>query len=180
LGVGAGWKEEEFSALGISARERGRRTDEALEAMRRLWAGGPATYEGRYYSFADATLGTSPQTEGGPPILVGGYSDAALRRALHFGEKWGGFMDSPERIREVRERLERLSEGEGRDSRELDVLTTFRIEVPSREPADSAERVASELVRLGEAGVDLCVLAISPTRSEALSWVAEEVAPRLR
>ena len=54
LGVGAGWNEEEFSALGISARERGRRTDEALEAMRRLWAGGPATYEGRYYSFANA------------------------------------------------------------------------------------------------------------------------------
>jgi probable F420-dependent oxidoreductase len=180
LGVGVGWNEEEFSALGMSVRERGRRTDEALEAMKQLWAGGPATYEGRHYSFTDATLGTSPQTEGGPPILVGGYSDAALRRALHFGEKWGGFMDSPERIREVRERLERLSEGEGRYSRELEVLTTFRIEVPSREPADSAERVASELVRLGEAGVDLCVLAISPTRSETLCWVAEEVAPRLR
>jgi alkanesulfonate monooxygenase SsuD/methylene tetrahydromethanopterin reductase-like flavin-dependent oxidoreductase (luciferase family) len=44
LGVGVGWNEEEISALGISARERGRRTDEALEAMRRLWAGGPATY----------------------------------------------------------------------------------------------------------------------------------------
>jgi len=89
LGVGVGWNEEEFSALGTSIRERGRRTDEALEAMKRLWAGGPAAYEGRYYSFAGATLGTSPETEGGPPILVGGYSDAALRRALRFGKKWG-------------------------------------------------------------------------------------------
>ncbi|MBV9455764.1 MAG: LLM class flavin-dependent oxidoreductase [Rubrobacter sp.] len=43
LGVGVGWNEEEYSALGISASERGRRTDEALKAMRRLWAGGPAT-----------------------------------------------------------------------------------------------------------------------------------------
>ena len=50
--------------------------------MGRLWAGGPATYEGRYYSFADATLGTYPATKGGPPILVGGYSDAALRNCF--------------------------------------------------------------------------------------------------
>jgi probable F420-dependent oxidoreductase len=179
LGVGAGWNEEEFSALGISVRERGRRTDEVLEAMRRLWAEGSATYEGCYYYFTDATLGTSPQTEGGPPILVGGYSDAALRRALRFGEKWGGFMDSPERIREVRERLNRLAEGTGRDPRELEIVTTFRIEVPSPETEGSAERVAGELLELREAGVDLCVLAISLTWPETLSWVAEEVAPRV-
>jgi len=180
LGVGVGWNEEEFSALSISARERGRRTDEALEAMGRLWAGGGATYEGRYYSFADATLGTSPATEGGPPILVGGYSDAALRRALRFGEKWGGFMDSPERIREVRERLNRLAEGVGRDPGELEIVTTFRLRVPTPETEDSAERVAGELLQLGEAGVDLSVLAISPMRPETLAWVAEGVAPRLR
>jgi probable F420-dependent oxidoreductase len=180
LGVGAGWNEEEFLALGISVRERGRRTDEALEAMKRLWAGGPATYEGRYYSFAGAMLGTAPETEGGPPILVGGYSDAALRRALRFGEKWGGFMDSPERIREVRERLEHLAEGAGRDPQELEIVTTFRLRAASVGTEDPAERVAGELLRLGEAGVDLCVLAVSPSTPESLSWVAEEVAPRVR
>jgi alkanesulfonate monooxygenase SsuD/methylene tetrahydromethanopterin reductase-like flavin-dependent oxidoreductase (luciferase family) len=166
LGVGAGWNEEEFSALGISVHERGRRTDEVLLAMRRLWAGGPATYN-------------APRTEGGPPILVGGYSDAALRRALRFGEKWGGFSDSPERIREVRERLERLSEEVGRAPRELEVVTTCRIEVPTPDTEDLSERVAGELMWLREAGVDLCVLAIWPTRPETLSWVAQEVAPQL-
>lgn len=179
LGVGAGWNEEEFSALGISARERGRRTDEILEAMKQLWAVGPATYEGRYYSFEGATLGTSPETDGGPPIMVGGYSDAALRRALRFGEKWGGFMDSPERIREVRERLDHLAGGAERNPRELEIATTFRIQAPISETKDSAERVAGELLQLKEAGVNLCVLAISPTRPETLSWVAGEVRPRL-
>ena len=89
-------------------------------------------------------------------------------------------MDSPERIREVRERLNRLAEGAGRDPRELEIVTTFRLRVPTPETEGSAERVAGELVQLGEAGVDLCVLAISPTRPETLSWVSEEVAPRLR
>ena len=114
-------------------------------------------------------------------MLVGGYSDAALRRALRFGEKWGGFTDSPERIREVRERLNRLAEGAGLvGPRELEIVTTFRLRVPTPEMEASAERVAGELLQLGEAGVDLCVLAISPTRPETLSWVAKEVAPRLR
>jgi probable F420-dependent oxidoreductase len=179
LGVGVGWNEEEFSALGTSIRERGRRTDEALEAMKRLWAGGPATYEGRHYSFTGATLGTAPKTEGGPPILVGGYSDAALRRALRFGKKWGGFIDSPERIREVRQRLNRMAEGVERDPGELEIVTTFRMRVSTPETEDLVERVAGELLQLGEAGVDLCVLAVSPSTPETLSWVAEEVAPRV-
>lgn len=178
LGVGVGWNEEEFSALGISPSERGRRTDEALEAMRCLWAGGPVTYEGRYYSFADVTLGTSPETKGGPAILVGGYSDAALQRALRFGEKWGGFMDSPERIREVRGRLNRLAEGAGRNLRKLEILTTFRLDAPTL-TEDVAERVSRELRQLKEAGVDLCVLTISPMQPETLQWVAEEVAPQI-
>jgi alkanesulfonate monooxygenase SsuD/methylene tetrahydromethanopterin reductase-like flavin-dependent oxidoreductase (luciferase family) len=86
-------------------------------------------------------------------------------------------MDSPERIREVRERLEGLSEGAGRDPRELEIVTTFRIEVMSPETEGSVERFAGDLLRLEEAGVDLCVLAISPTWPETLSWVAEEVGP---
>ena len=101
---------------------------------------------------------------------MGGYSDAALRQALHFGEKWGDFIDSPERIREVRERLKRLAERAGRDPRELEIVTTFRIERSTLDKKEaSAERVAGELLGLREAGVDLRVLAISPMRSETLS-----------
>jgi hypothetical protein len=58
-------------------------------------------------------------------------------------------------------------------------VTTFRIRAPIPETEDSAEQVAGELFQLREAGVDLCVLAISPRRVETLSWVAEVVAPRL-
>jgi alkanesulfonate monooxygenase SsuD/methylene tetrahydromethanopterin reductase-like flavin-dependent oxidoreductase (luciferase family) len=167
--------------LGISAREQGRRTNKALEAIRQLWVGGPATYKGCYHSFAGATLGTSPETEGGPPTRIGGYSDAALWRALRFGEKWGGFMDSPEQIRTVRERLKHLAEVPGPTGpRELEIVTTFRLRAPTPETEDSAERVARELVQLEEAGVDLCILAITPTWPETLCWVAEEVVPRVR
>jgi hypothetical protein len=58
-------------------------------------------------------------------------------------------------------------------------VTTFRLRVPTPQTEDLAERVAGELLQLGEAGVDLCVLAVSPSTPETLSWVAEEVAPRV-
>jgi hypothetical protein len=58
-------------------------------------------------------------------------------------------------------------------------VTTFRIEAPSSETEDSPERIVGKLLELREAGVDLCVLAVSPTRPETLSWVAEAVVPRL-
>ena len=89
-------------------------------------------------------------------------------------------MDSPGRIREVRERLKRLSEGVGRDPGEIEIVTTFRLGAPTQETEDSAERVSGELLQLREAGVDVCVLTITPMSPEALSWVAEEVAPGLR
>lgn len=175
LGVGAGWNEGEFAATGTSPCERGARTDEALEVLTRLWSGGPASYAGRFYSVEDADLGTDPLTEGGPPILVGGKSDAALRRALRFANGWNGFGDTPEQILDVRERLARMSENLGRDSETLEISTVHRVERPGN---GTAETIVDELGRLAGAGVELCVLSISPADPESLAWVAEEVAPR--
>ncbi len=92
----------------------------------------------------------------------------------------GGFIDSPKRIREVRQRLNRLAVGVERDPGELEIGTTFRLRVSTSETEDLAERVAGELLQRGESGVDLCVLAVSPTTPETLSWIAEEVVPRVR
>jgi probable F420-dependent oxidoreductase len=178
LGVGVGWSEEEFAAVGIPRRQRGRCTDEGLEAMKALWGEESASYAGRFFSFEDTTLGTAPRTSGGPPILVGGYSDGALKRALRFGDAWGGFMDSPGRIVEVRERLTRFGKKMGPEPREVGLVTTYRLTAPPKlKEGESAEDAAEELGRLAEAGVGLCVLAVSPTTPDTLSWAAEEVAP---
>ena len=82
LGVGAGWMREEFATLGIDPAERGARTDEHIEVLRTLWTQDPASFDGRFTSFDGIVLATTPRTEGGPPIWVGGNTDAGLRRAL--------------------------------------------------------------------------------------------------
>ena len=172
LGVGVGWNEKEFEALGMSKKERGRRTDEGLQVLEQFWSGQETSYEGRFYSFEDAEIGLKPQTPGGPPVLVGGYSEAAFERAVRFGAGWMGFKDDPEKITEVRERLIRLGKEMKRDLAELEVGTTLNVE---RRDANS---VADELVRLSDAGATFCALSLPTTNPETLAWAAEEIFPQ--
>ncbi|WP_370617777.1 LLM class F420-dependent oxidoreductase [Mumia sp. Pv 4-285] len=87
LGIGVGHVRGEFDALGVPFDERGRRTDEYLEAMRVLWEQDCATYQGRWVSFRDVCPLTRPVQQ--PlPILVGGDGPRSMRRALQHGAGW--------------------------------------------------------------------------------------------
>jgi probable F420-dependent oxidoreductase len=122
LGVGAGWLEEEFEALGspdFSA--RGAVTDEWITIFKQLWSQSPATFDGRFYQYRDIRCEPFPVQTPHPPIWVGGHSRAALRRTARHGDGWhpvGAVAASPLPPQELRghlESLKRLTEAEGRD-----------------------------------------------------------------
>ena len=79
LGVGVGWNQEEFEALGIPHRERGRRMNELLEAITALWAGDHVSYEGQFYRFRDLTIEPKPLQRPHPPIWIGGGTQPSER-----------------------------------------------------------------------------------------------------
>jgi probable F420-dependent oxidoreductase len=85
LGVGVGWLKEEFEALGVPFERRGARTDEYLAAMRALWAGDNVSFDGEFTRFANVTSRPHP-VDGAVPIVVGGHTDAAARRAGRLGD----------------------------------------------------------------------------------------------
>lgn len=85
LGVGAGWLAEEFDALGVPFAHRGRRLDEYIAAMRALWTDDKATFHGEFTSFTDCISRPRP-VNGTVPIVVGGHSHAAARRAGRIGD----------------------------------------------------------------------------------------------
>lgn len=85
LGVGVGWLQEEFAALGVPFAERGARTDEYIKAMRVLWSADSPTFKGRFVDFADAYCRPQPVNKS-VPIIVGGHSEAAARRAGRLGD----------------------------------------------------------------------------------------------
>lgn len=85
LGIGVGWLEEEFDAIGVPFAQRGRRTDDYVAAMRSLWSDDEASYHSEFVDFTDCVLRPRP-TEGRIPVHVGGHTDAAARRAGRLGD----------------------------------------------------------------------------------------------
>jgi len=97
LGVGVGGEDRhEFTVCQVDPATRGKRTDESLEALRLLARGGPVTMHGTFIDFESAVVTPAPLPP--VPILVGGRSDAALRRAARYGDGWLGLWVSPQRF----------------------------------------------------------------------------------
>src|SRR6266850_2562724 len=90
LGLGAGYAPEEFSAFGISIKERGRRLEESAALLHRLWTEEHVSHEGRYYRVTDVTLGPRPVQQPRPPIWFAGWVEPAIRRAARLGDAWLG------------------------------------------------------------------------------------------
>jgi probable F420-dependent oxidoreductase len=109
LGIGAGYLHQEFAALGIPFNERGARTDEAIDVMRALWTQKNPSFDGRFTQFANIDAEPRPVQTGGPPIVVGGTSDAALKRAIRSAQGWYGFALNVEQTADVLERLKQLA-----------------------------------------------------------------------
>lgn len=194
LGVGTGWNPDEFAALGMPVRERGARTDDHLAAAELLWsASRPADFAGRFTRLRGARLGVPPVTPGGPPVWVGGQSDAALRRALRFGAGWYGSGADAADVEDVHRRLRALADEPSAAERLTLASAQFltppgipqAIEPPGRplggRGAD-AVAVADDLARLAEAGLSACTLWLpieAAHMDRAMEWIATEVAPRL-
>jgi probable F420-dependent oxidoreductase len=110
LGVGVGGEGgQDFEAVGVDPRERGARTDEAMLALRELFAGPDASFSGRFFSFEGVTI--EPLRPGGPPLWVGGRSAAAKRRAGRLGDGWMPIWVSPESFAAGLEEVRRHAAG---------------------------------------------------------------------
>jgi probable F420-dependent oxidoreductase len=101
LGVGAGWAEGEFAALGVPYRERGAITDEHLAAIKTLWMHENAGFEGKHVSFRKVRTEPRPFRRPHPPVWVGGSSPPALRRAALLGDAWHPSSVSADWLTEV-------------------------------------------------------------------------------
>ena len=93
LGVGIGYRPEEFAGLGIPRQQRGGRANEGLEIIRRLWEGETVTYHGKYFEIENARLSPEPVQQPRPPIWVGGFSEPAVKRAARYGDGYIGSGD---------------------------------------------------------------------------------------
>jgi probable F420-dependent oxidoreductase len=151
LALGTGWLREEFEALGVPFEGRSRRLREMVDALRELWSRGRAAAEGREVRFPEVVCEPRPLQRGGPPLWVGGTSEAALRRAAEFGDGWHAVGSRPEMLAAGRKRLAELALAAGRRAERLNFSTSAGL------PADPA-RALERLSVLQEIGLDDVVL----------------------
>ncbi|MAJ61025.1 MAG: hypothetical protein CBC48_14330 [bacterium TMED88] len=124
LGLGVGWLEEEFQALGVPWARRGARNDEYVAAMRALWAGPHAEFHGEFVDFEPATCSPRP-VNGNIPILVGGDTPVAIRRAARLADGYFPGTTDPEKLSSLIEALAREVAGQGRSMSDIQVHAIF-------------------------------------------------------
>lgn len=167
LGVGVGWLEEEFVAAGVDFARRGALLRECVRALRVLWSESEPEFHGRTFSFGPVKFEPKP-VQKPLPILVGGETDAALKRAAEVGDGWYGVRHTPDSVVPVLAKLRELRKSAGRDHLPFEVTVG-----PS---AASLDR--DVLARFADAGVDR-VVSLPWTRAreamDALARFAEKV-----
>jgi probable F420-dependent oxidoreductase len=167
LGVGVGWMEAEFRALGVPRSERGRRSDDTLAFLHRAFADDVVSANGQEFLF----LPRPPR----PPIYVGGGGDHALRRAARYGDGWLPMTSDVAVLRAARPRLRELAHEYGRPEPEIAAFCGF----DPREP----ERVGDQLAALRDAGVARLVAGVRYADADAFArhvdFLAEEVISKL-
>lgn len=168
LGIGAGWMEEEFVALGQPYfAERGAVTDEYIAIFKELWTKDAPGFEGKYYQVSGIKCEPKPIQKPHPPIWVGGHSGPAIRRAAALGDGWlpiglrGSAGLEPDELREKVSRLRQMAEKAGRDPGAIQVSFSTDVAFTNGESGSdrriltgSPEQIAGDIGDYRQAGTD--------------------------
>lgn len=164
FGVGVGYLEPEFRALGIPFEDKGARTMDSLRAMRAIWCQDKPSYDGRFTSFSGVDAHPRPLQKPHPPIVFGGHTPPAFRRAVGIASGWYGFAQDVDSTAAC---LEGLRAAARRVQRPVDL---DRLEINVTPPAGLPD--AQTVALYADLGVDrLIVMARATTRDELLRFV---------
>ncbi|MBK6288913.1 MAG: TIGR03619 family F420-dependent LLM class oxidoreductase [Gammaproteobacteria bacterium] len=144
LGIGAGWMKDEFDIYGVDFHTRGKRLDEMVVVLRKLWTGGMVEHHGRFFDFEPLQIAPAPRCP--VPIYTGGGSAIALRRAAYTADGWIGAGNTAEEVPGILAELGRLRTEAGRSDLPFETIIGLKT------PLDR-----DTLQSLGEQGMSACV-----------------------
>jgi probable F420-dependent oxidoreductase len=160
VGVGIGWSLDEFEAAGVPSDRRGARADEFLKVLTAAWGDDPVEFAGEFYRIPRAYVRPKPVQRPRPPLLVGGYSDAVLRRAAALGDGYTGGNIPLADLEVVVTRVRSAARASGRDPARFPIVCrgSFRLTPESlggarRALCGSADEIREDIQRYAGAGV---------------------------
>ncbi|MGE0826607.1 MAG: LLM class F420-dependent oxidoreductase [Candidatus Binatia bacterium] len=144
FGIGIGWCEDEFNAVGMSFKDRAARTRETITMMKALWTDETPQFSGRFHSFAPVGFNPKPVQKPHPPIIFGGESRPALKRVAELGDGWFGFRYTPDSLKPQLGLLKELTDKAGRQFSQLEITIA---------PENGAHLTVDTVKRFADAGV---------------------------
>ena len=144
LGVGAGWMREEFETMGVEFKTRGKRLDESIEVLHKLWSGDLVEHHGTHFDFPPLSM--CPVPEKRVPVWIGGISGPALRRAARVGDGWLGSGQTADQAVELLNELNGYRKEYGRENEPFESI------VPLVTPP-----TPDDLKKIEDAGADATV-----------------------
>ncbi|HVN85592.1 MAG TPA: LLM class F420-dependent oxidoreductase [Candidatus Binatia bacterium] len=130
FGIGIGWLEEEFNAVGVPFKDRAARTREFVRMMKALWSEETPEFSGRFQSFPRLGFNPKPVQKPHPPLIVGGETRVALKRAAEIGDGWYGSRFTPDQLTPVIAQLRAFAEAAGRDFSHFEITCGIGGDLP--------------------------------------------------
>jgi probable F420-dependent oxidoreductase len=186
MGVGVGLIQQEMEAMGSAFAERGAITDEAIAVMRALWAQEDPSFAGKHYRFAGMKFSPKPRQKPSIPVVIGGISRAAIRRAARLGDGWQPLGMSPDALAQGIATLREEARACGRDTANIPISIAMSL-ATSRLGRHALGTKATEIIENAKAyarlGVDTLVISANTSdpreAGAALEMVAREVVPAI-
>jgi probable F420-dependent oxidoreductase len=159
FGIGIGWLEEEFDAVGMSFKDRALRSREYVALMKELWTSDSPVYRGKTIAIEGFKFMPKPVQKPHPPLVFGGHTEPSLRRAARLGDGWYGIGENPDEVRRVIARLREHEREQGR-TRPLELTVAPRFGGPLK---------AEQVRELEQMGVDRVILGAGPSTKDQLA-----------
>ena len=180
VGFGVGWMKDEFDAVGISMRDRGNRTDEALEALKAIWTTDPVEFEGAYYKIPKSVIRPKPVQEPHPPIYLAASTPVGMARVARHADGWIPLGLPIDDMAEMFAAIKLMAHDAGRDPDRLKMSVRANVIVTDSSLGDdrkvytgSVDQIASDIA--GTRDIGASELAFDPTVDPAVRSVGDYI-----
>ncbi len=159
LGLGLGWSQDEFDAVGASMKGRGKRADEFISVLKAIWTTDPVEFQGEFYQVPKSIILPKPVQKPHPPIYLAAFSPGALKRAATMANGWNPGGVPLDGMKEMTEGLKGMAQQAGRDPAEVEVVVRANFNMTEEPMGDqrpifygSAEQIKADIAATREIG----------------------------
>jgi probable F420-dependent oxidoreductase len=181
VGFGIGWSTDEYQAVGSDWHTRGKRSTEALEALKTIWTTDPVEFKGEFFTIPRSTIGPKPVQKPHPPIYMAAYTPSALERVARYSDGWHPAGIPPAAVGQMFEGIKAQAKEAGRDPSELELVMRGNVEVTDELLGDdrgpftgTTEQISADIAATKEIGASQLIF--DPTFDATVTSVDDYIA----